>query len=137
MPKPLVTVFYDGHCALCHGFIRFLLARDPLGIKFDFAPLQGEFCAATIPDSERTRLPDSVVVRRPDGQLLVKSQAVEYVLNRIGGFWRLCGSVAGLLPRNLLDGCYDGVAAARRKLRGVPPDICPAVAPELRARFHE
>jgi predicted DCC family thiol-disulfide oxidoreductase YuxK len=72
MPELPITVFYDGHCGLCHGLVRFLLARDPAGSKFDFAPLQGDYCAATIPPAELQRLPDSVVVRTHDGQLLVK-----------------------------------------------------------------
>jgi predicted DCC family thiol-disulfide oxidoreductase YuxK len=48
MPASVITVFYDGHCGLCHGFIRFLLARDPGGEKFDFAPLQGSFFATVV-----------------------------------------------------------------------------------------
>ena len=136
MPDPLVTVFYDGHCALCHGFVRFLLARDPLGRNFDFAPLQGEFCAAAISGAERVLLPDSVVVRCADGKLLVKSAAIAHVLARLGGLWGLLSRLAGILPRSLLDLCYDAVARLRRKLLGRPPDICPIVPPELRARFH-
>lgn len=137
MADPLITVFYDGHCGLCHRFVRFLLARDRAGNKFDFAPLQGEFCAATIPAAERSRLPDSIVVRSNDRRLLVKSAAVLYALARIGGLWRLFASVIGFLPQTLLDPCYDMVASARRRLFTEPPEMCPLLPPDLRARFHD
>ena len=136
MPDPLVTVFYDGHCGLCHGLVRFLLARDPSGNKFDFAPLQGEFCAAAIPVSQRSGLGDSVVVRSSDGQLLVKSAAVLYLLHRIGGSWRAVGMIAGILPRRLRDHCYDFIARHRRRLFSAPPAACPLLPPGLRQRFH-
>ncbi len=135
MPDSLITVFYDGHCALCHGLVRFLLARDPLGTRFDFSPLQGHFFAATVPESERINLPDSIVIRSLDGQLLVRSAAVIYVLTRLGGFWRCFATVAGVLPQSLLDRCYDA-ARARRRIFGRPDDLCPRVPEELRARFH-
>src|SRR5579885_2416758 len=32
-------IFYDGHCGLCHGFVKFALARDREGARFRFAPL--------------------------------------------------------------------------------------------------
>ena len=32
-------LFYDGTCALCHGAVRFVLARDRDGSAFRFAPL--------------------------------------------------------------------------------------------------
>jgi len=135
MPEPMVTVFYDGHCALCHGFVRFLLARDR-GVNFDFAPLQGEFSTATIPEKERTQLPDSIVVRTAEGQLLVKSSAVLYVLARLGGWWLYLGGAMRIFPRPVRDLVYDGVAGIRRKIFPRPAAVCPIVAPELRSRFH-
>jgi predicted DCC family thiol-disulfide oxidoreductase YuxK len=135
-PKSLSTVFYDGRCGLCHGFVRFLLARDPAGTNFNFAPLHGEYFAAAVPENQRVNLPDSVVVKSADGQLLVRSTAVLYLLKRLGRFYRLLATAIGVLPRGLLDCCYDGVAALRRKLFLKPPDVCPVTPAHLRARFH-
>ena len=129
-----ITVFYDGHCGLCHGLVRFLIARDPTGGKFDFAPLQGEYCARVIPQVQH--LPDSVVVRTDEGQLLVKSAAVLYVLRRIGGAWRTIGVALKMLPTSILDFGYDCVARIRRRLFRAPADTCPLVPATLQNRFH-
>jgi len=136
MPASVITVFYDGHCGLCHGFIRFLLARDPGGEKFDFAPLQGSFFATVVSDSQRAGLPDSIVVKNDVGQMLVKSAAVLHLLRRLGGIYSLLAGISGVLPRSLLDCGYDGIARVRRKLFPIPPGICPMIPPHLRARFH-
>jgi predicted DCC family thiol-disulfide oxidoreductase YuxK len=135
MAETPITVFYDGHCGLCHGLVRFLIARDPTGEKFDFAPLQGEYCAAAITQSDRQRLPDSLVVRTDEGRLLVKSAAVLYVLKRIGGAWRAIGIVLGILPTSLTDLGYDGVARMRRRLFSTPANTCPLVPANLQKRF--
>ncbi len=135
MAESPITVFYDGHCGLCHGLVRFLIARDRSGDKFAFAPLQGEYCAAAIPQAERQRLPDSVVLRTNDGQLLVKSSAVLYVLMRVGGAWRGVGMGLSILPTSILDFGYDCIARIRRRLFGTPANTCPLVPADLRNRF--
>jgi len=135
MAETPITVFYDGHCGLCHGLVRFLIARDHPGDKFAFAPLQGEYCAAVIPQAERQRLPDSVVVRSDDGQLLVKTAAVLYVINRIGGAWHAIGMALSLLPTSILDFGYDSVARIRRRLFSTPASTCPLVPANVQGRF--
>jgi predicted DCC family thiol-disulfide oxidoreductase YuxK len=131
-----IMVFYDGQCGLCHGFVRFLLARDRGGTHFAFAPLQGDFFAAAIPEVQRAGLPDSVVVKAADGRLLVRSAAVIYALSRLGGGYRFMAAAVEVLPPRLLDLCYDSVAKLRRKLFAKPPDVCPAIPPEWRSRFY-
>ena len=135
MAESPITFFYDGHCVLCHGLVRFLIAREPRGARFDCAPLQGEYCATVIPHAQRQRLPDSAVVRTLDGQLLVKSAAALYVLTRIGGAWRAIGIALKILPPSLLDLGYDGIARMRRRLFTTPAAICPLVPPDLQRRF--
>ena len=76
-------LFYDGHCGMCHGFVRFLLEKDRAG-AFVFAPLQGDTFAATVPEPERAKLPDSMVIRTADGRLLVRSAAALHVFDKIG-----------------------------------------------------
>ena len=128
------TIFYDGHCGLCHGFVRFTLAEDRSG-AIEFSPLQGELFSSSVSESQRAALPDSIVVRTPDGRLLTRSEAVSFVLARLGGIWRLVAVLTGLLPRRLLDACYDAVARVRLKLFRRPPETCPLVPAELRSRF--
>jgi predicted DCC family thiol-disulfide oxidoreductase YuxK len=132
------TIYYDGHCGLCHGFVRFVLARDAAGARFRFAPLEGETFAARRAEAERALggpAPDSVLVEGAAGAWLVRSAAVLHVLRRLGPGWRLMAWLARVAPRRLRDRIYDGVAAVRRRLFGRPIEACPIVPPDLRGRF--
>lgn len=130
-----VTIFYDGHCGLCHRSVRFVLARDHKGRAFRFAPLYGEAFRARVAESARAGLPDSIVVLTADGSLLTRSGATIYVLRRLGGFWRLLGAAIGLVPRPLRDSVYDWIARIRHRLFTRPDDVCPVIPAELRKRF--
>jgi len=115
--------------------VRFLIARDRTGEKFEFAPLQGEYCARVMPQALRQGLPDSVVVRIDEGKLLVKSAAVLYVLERIGGAWRAISITVNILPTSILDFGYDCIAQIRGRLFSTPANACPLVPAELQNRF--
>lgn len=130
-----ITVFYDGECALCHGWVGFLIARDSNGDKFIYAPLQSEFAGKAISAAERAGLPDSVIVRTKDGCLLVKSAAVVDLLERIGGGWNLAARILKLFPRSFADAVYDAIARRRRRLFGKPLSSCPVVPLEMVGRF--
>lgn len=128
-------IFYDGHCGLCHRSVTFLLKRDRDGSLFQFSPLQGEAIARSLSADERAQLPDSLVVRTEEGQLLVRSAGTAYMLRRLGGFWGGVGIVLGWVPRTIRDFGYIVVAKCRRRLFGRPPDVCPMVPEEQRRRF--
>jgi len=127
-------LFYDGHCGMCHGFVRFLLARDRAR-RFVFAPLQGETFAAMVPAAERATLPDSMVVRTTDGRLLVRSEASLHVLDTLGGGWRVLAAMLRPVPRQIRDAAYRAIAAIRHRLGPTPPSTCPLVPPDVRERF--
>lgn len=132
---PLERLFYDGHCALCHRAVRFVLARDPRGDRFRFAPLDGETFRAEVAPADRSGLPDSVAVLTSDGRLLTRSEAVLHILHRVGGPWRALAAVARLVPRSLRDRAYDAVARRRQRLFGRTAEVCPLLPAALRARF--
>jgi predicted DCC family thiol-disulfide oxidoreductase YuxK len=115
--------------------VRLLLAEDPRGEAFRFAPLGSVAFAEAIPPTERRRLPDSLVLRLPDGRILVRGRAVLEIGHRLGGIWRALALVASLIPRAVLDLAYDGVARVRRWLFARPLAACPRVPPYLRDRF--
>jgi predicted DCC family thiol-disulfide oxidoreductase YuxK len=129
------TLFYDGHCALCHGTVQFVLERDRTGAAFRFAPLQGETFQAQVPLEQRAGLPDSIVIRTADGSLLARSDAVVRILQRLGGGWKISASILAAIPRGLRDAVYDFVARVRYRVFGKRNDLCPIVPPELRGRF--
>ena len=134
MPEP-ETIFYDGYCGLCHRWVTFVMPRDRDGTKFIFAPLQGEHFAASVPETRRNNLPDSMFVLRTDGTLLQKSSGPLYILRRLGGIWWIPGAAGWLVPKPLRDLAYDGVAAMRHRFFKKPDAACPLMPAELRSRF--
>ena len=132
MPERL---FYDGHCGLCHQAVRFVLARDPTGALFRFAPLGGEAFLREVPAQARKALPDSIVIRTEDGRLLVRWAAACHIVRQVGGAWGLAGCLLGIVPGFLGDLLYNAVARNRHRFFARPQETCPVAAPHLRARF--
>jgi len=127
-------LFYDGHCGLCHRGVRFVVRADGRG-NFRFAPLGGATFQALIPLAARGALPDSILLRTETSSLLTRSAAVIHILHRLGGAWRLLGSVFGVLPLSWRDALYDAIASRRRRWFARPSDTCPILPPELHKRF--
>ena len=126
-------VFYDGRCALCHGFVRFLVKRDAAGDRFRFAPLQGPTFRAAA--AGRGPFPDSVILRSADGRFLVKSAAILHALGRLTPGWRALARLTAVVPGPVRDAVYDLVARLRRRLLSPPADVCPILPEPLRRRF--
>jgi len=132
-PKP-ETIFYDGHCGLCHRSVKFVAPRDDRGL-FDFAPLRGEYIQQVVPAERRERLPDSIVVRTRGGELLTHSSAIAHILKRLGGVWGVVGWALWLIPRPIRNLGYNAVAKVRHRLFARPDEACPLMPPALRGRF--
>ncbi|HKQ64911.1 MAG TPA: DCC1-like thiol-disulfide oxidoreductase family protein [Methylomirabilota bacterium] len=128
-------LFYDGSCGLCHRAVRFVLAEDRTGTAFRVAPLGGDAFEREVPAGARAGLPDSLLIVRADGTRLVRSTAVLYVAERMGGLWRVLALVARVVPARLRDLAYDGVARVRHRLFTRPTAACPVLPVALRARF--
>jgi predicted DCC family thiol-disulfide oxidoreductase YuxK len=128
-------LFYDGHCALCHGAVRFAVRHDRGRPAVHFSPLGGESFERMLAAHGRPVLPDSLVVETAAGELLVRSDAALYLLRRAGGLWRLPAFLAGLVPRAARDALYDAIARRRRRWFGRVEEVCPALPPRLRQRF--
>jgi predicted DCC family thiol-disulfide oxidoreductase YuxK len=130
-------LLYDGVCGLCNRAIRFVLRRDSRAL-FDFAPLQSEtgrtFLARAGLNPQRL---DTVYViadyRTGAARALSKSRAALFVLQALGGVWRIAGALRAL-PAPLLDRGYDLIARRRYAMFG-RYDTCPLPAPEHRRRF--
>jgi predicted DCC family thiol-disulfide oxidoreductase YuxK len=129
-------LFYDGTCGLCHRWVLFVMRHDPDGTRFRFAPLGGRTWSDFL-QGRIGELPDSLVLRTSDARILVRSDAVLRIGERLGGRWRMVSRLTEVLPRWLLDLGYDGVARVRKKLFAPPPGLCPILPAELRARFLE
>ena len=133
-------ILYDGVCGFCNGFVRFVWPRDPRG-RFRFAALQGATARAILARHGRdANALDTVFVvvdpGTPSERLLDQSAAGLYVLEGLGGVWRVAATLLGLLPRPLLDAIYRPLARNRYRLFG-RLDACPVPGPEQRERFIE
>src|SRR5215469_949934 len=135
LAKRSELVFYDGNCALCHGWVRFVLAEDSGGKSFRLSPLQGRLFSARVQGERSSSLSGSLVVLTEDERLLTRSGAVLYILRRLGGLWLLAAMIIGVVPQTILDWCYNRVASARRRLFGTRERLCPVLSADLRRRF--
>jgi predicted DCC family thiol-disulfide oxidoreductase YuxK len=132
--NPNTLVLYDGVCGLCNGLNQFLLKRDP-NDHFRFASLQSEFAASLLKryDINAVDLDTVYVVAdyaQPGERLLARSDAILYILGRLGGVWGLL-RVGGVLPKSLRDALYNVVARNRYRVFG-KYDVC--LMPENRYR---
>lgn len=88
-----------------------------------------------VAEPQAAALPDSVVIVRRDGALLLRSDGMLHALRRVGGVWRVLAALAAWVPRPLRDWAYDRFASVRKRLAPPPRGTCPMVPPEWRARF--
>ena len=138
MPPPAQTpdiLFYDGHCGLCHSAVKFVVKQDRSGKAFRFAPLYGKTFEATVPVDQRRVLCDSMVVQTCEGLLLMRSNALIRILQRLGGKWEILAAVMAVIPRPLRDAFYNVIARIRYGIFGRRDQWCPVVPGNLRARF--
>lgn len=125
-------VVFDGVCALCSGWVDFLLRRDRSG-RFRFAAMQGEAGRALLaahgldPDDPLSFLLLDARGARTD------SDAIVAVLQRLGGAWRLAGALR-LLPRGPRDAGYRWLARNRYRWFG-RHDACYLPPPAQAWRF--
>jgi predicted DCC family thiol-disulfide oxidoreductase YuxK len=141
MAHPIIL--YDGVCGLCNRLNQFVLRHDSAGV-FRFASLQSPLAARILArhgknpqDLESVYVVlnfDPAAESRPEEQLLARSDAVVYVLKRLGGFWRLAALPFEALPRFLRDMKYDFVARHRYQIFG-RSEKCFLPSPEIRDRF--
>ena len=119
-------VFYDGDCALCGGFVRWVAARDR-GERLFFAPLQGETARrhGIVLSQEPAAWSLSFVAGRRE---YVRSDAALRAISELGGIWRLA-TVLLVVPRRVRDGVYRLIARNR------PRDRCPLPSPQLERRL--
>ena len=135
VPQPPETIFYDGHCGLCHRTVQFVLKHDHSGAAFCFAPTQGKTFQARVAVGQRCGIPDSMFVQPRESSLLVRSDACIHILRRLGGGWKIAAALVAVVPRPLRDACYDLIARVRYRIFGRRDELCPIVPPELRERF--
>ena len=129
-----MLILFDGVCNLCHGFVQFVIARDPGG-RFQFGALQSA-AARRILDLHHAPdpLPDTIVVVE-EGRIYTRSTAALRVARSLTFPWPLA-AVLLAVPRPLRDAVYEFVARYRYQWFG-RRDQCMVPPPEIRSRFLE
>jgi len=122
-PSPIVV--FDGECALCNGFVAWLIRHDSRG-HFLIAGSAGEVGAAVVAAAGLDSQITASTLLVWDGTAHVRSGAIIAVARALPWPWR---AVAGIrvVPRFLRDAAYRYVASRRPRMRaddptcGVPP----------------
>ncbi|MCY3931912.1 MAG: DUF393 domain-containing protein [Acidobacteria bacterium] len=143
---PRAIVYYDGDCALCNWSVARCLSRGvPPGVRF--APQDGEAFERLIASRPDLAGLDSMVLQilpaTPDGtalaslspgQIKVRSEAVLWLAERLGGPERWLALLSRAIPRTVLDWGYRLLARNRRRV-GRRLAECPVPTPEQRRYF--
>ena len=130
--RPAPVIVFDGVCALCSRWVRFLLRFDRRA-RYRFAAMQGAHGRALLaahgldPDDPLSFL----LVER--GRAYTDTDAIVRVLAGLGGVWKLA-LLARLLPRPLRDRGYRWLARNRYRWFG-RHDACYLPTPAQAARF--
>ena len=108
-------IFFDGVCGFCNRSVNFVLSRDKKRV-FRFAPLQGEPARQCLAPECYENL-NNMVLLDETGQY-PKSSAAVRILQKMGGFWSLLGTLLWLIPRPIRNAGYMLVAKFRYQLFG-------------------
>ncbi|EMT5437914.1 MULTISPECIES: thiol-disulfide oxidoreductase DCC family protein [Stenotrophomonas] len=126
------VIVFDGVCALCNQWVRFLLRFDRAG-RYRFAAMQGTQGSALLrAHGLDPQDPASFLLLDAQGAW-TDTDAILRVLAGLGGAWRFSG-VLRLLPRSWRDAAYRLLARNRYRWFG-RHDACHLPAPEHLARF--
>ncbi len=124
MSRPIVV--FDGECALCNGFVSWLIRHDPHAV-FLIAGSAGDVGKAVVAAAGlEGALTASTIVVWDGSRGLIRSDAVLAILGRLGWQWRVVSN-ARVLPRAWRDTVYKAVAKRRARVVaddpacGVPP----------------
>lgn len=139
IPESNLIVLYDGVCGLCNRLNQFLLKRDTHD-RFRFASLQSDLARTLLKrhgvDSHDLDTVNVVLdYDQPSERVLSRSDAIIYVLTRLGGIWKLA-SLGRVLPKFLRDSMYRMVARNRYRFFG-KHESCMLPDPRHRHKFLE
>ncbi|WP_228884030.1 thiol-disulfide oxidoreductase DCC family protein [Stenotrophomonas rhizophila] len=126
------VIVFDGVCALCSRWVRFLLRFDTHG-RYRFAAMQGTHGRALLQAQGLDPEDPSSFLLLEQGRAWTDTDAILRVLVGLGGAWRLL-RVLGWLPRRLRDRAYRALARNRYRWFG-RHDTCFLPTAEQAARF--
>ena len=139
-PSANPVLLYDGVCGLCNRLVQFVLRHDDQD-RFRFAALQSPLASRLLErhGASAANLDTFYIATNFDQageDLLARSDAALFVLQELGGGWRVLGAIFRGLPRALRDSVYNLIARNRYQVFG-KFDSCPVPDPRHRHKFLE
>jgi predicted DCC family thiol-disulfide oxidoreductase YuxK len=126
------VILFDGHCALCSGWVSFVLRHDRAA-AFRLLPAQTALGAALYRHYALDPRDYETNILIEDGRAFFKSESAIRMLERLGAPWSAAGALR-LLPVPLRDRLYDLVARNRLRWFG-RREQCLTSAPRYEDRF--
>lgn len=124
-------IFFDGHCALCSGWVDFVIARDS-GL-FRFLPAQSPLGEAIYAHYGFKSGDYDTNILIEQGRARVRSDGTLAMFERLGWPWRAMG-VFRLIPRPVRDWGYGLIARNRLRWFG-RRETCRLPLPDEQSRF--
>ena len=128
--KPIII--FDGRCALCSGFVQFVLKRDPQG-QFRFIPAQSDLGAALYKHFELNPIEFQTNILLEQGCAWFRSEGSIRMFEKLGTPWSLM-AIGRLLPLRCRDILYEYIARNRLRWFGKRTQ-CFLPSREFEARF--
>jgi predicted DCC family thiol-disulfide oxidoreductase YuxK len=126
------VILFDGYCALCSGWVSFVLRHDRAA-AFRLLPAQTDLGTALYRHYGLDAEDYQTNILIADGRAFFKSESAIRMLERLGAPWS-AARVLRLLPVPLRDWLYDIVARNRLRWFG-RRDQCLVSAPRYEDRF--
>lgn len=126
------VIVFDGVCALCNGWVRFLLRHDR-SKRYRFAAMQTESGRALLAGNGLDPDDPASFLLVENGNAWRETDAIVRVIGSLGGFWRLVALVR-IAPRPSRDWLYRVVARNRYRWFG-RHDACLLAPPGHEDRF--
>jgi predicted DCC family thiol-disulfide oxidoreductase YuxK len=131
-PDDRPIIVFDGHCALCSGWVSFVLRHDRAA-AFRLLPAQTALGAALYRHYRLDPEDYETNILIADGVAFFKSESAIRMLERLGAPWSWARGLR-LLPASLRDWLYEIVARNRLRWFG-RRDQCFISAPRYEDRF--
>lgn len=125
-------IVFDGVCALCSRWVRFLLRFDHRG-RYRFAAMQGTHGRALLEQHGLDPEDPLSFLLLEQGRAWTDTDAIMRVVGGLGGAWRMV-MVLRVLPRVWRDGAYRVLARNRYRWFG-RHDSCYLPTPAQATRF--
>ena len=128
-------LLYDGVCGLCNRLVQFVLKHDTAA-RFRFASLQSGYATRLLqPHADNPDDLDTVyVIEAPEALPKSRSDAVIFILHKLGGLWAAVGTILRIFPKLLRDWGYNIVASRRYRFFG-KYETCPLPEKKYQDRF--